>query len=135
MPRTNERATQRRFFLSSHMDERGPFKRERRRQLEAVELHPPRIRISARLNGWLVDEVLAWETLLTAGVTGDAMRRAIRAMVAARQSGAKTSLGEASSAEQPVSREIQSDSRSTVVLESEVDFGVAERIAASRGVE
>jgi hypothetical protein len=74
----------RRFFLSSHLDYRGPFKRERRRQLEIAELHPPRIRISARLNGWLVHEVLAWENLLTAGLSGDAMREAIRGMVAAR---------------------------------------------------
>lgn len=88
MPAGNEQSHQRRFFLSSHLDYRGPFKRERRRQLEIALLHPPRIRISARLNGWLVQEILAWENLLTAGLSGDAMREAIRGMVAARPKGA-----------------------------------------------
>lgn len=89
MPASSEHSPQRRFFLSNHLDRRGPFKRERRRQLEVAELHPPRIRISARLNGWLVQEILAWENLLTAGLSGDAMREAIRSMVAARPTSAK----------------------------------------------
>jgi hypothetical protein len=73
-----------RFCFARELDARGPFQRERRRQLEASGLYPPRIRISPRLNAWLLAEILAWENLLTAGVRGEAMREAIRQMVNAR---------------------------------------------------
>lgn len=72
------------FIDSRELDERGPYQRERRRQLEVARLYPPRIRLSARRNGWLRSEVSEWERAKAAGFTDDQMRELIGRMIEAR---------------------------------------------------
>jgi predicted DNA-binding transcriptional regulator AlpA len=72
------------FIDSRELDERGPYHRERRRQLEVAGLFPPRIRLSARRNGWLRSELVIWERAKAAGFTDDQMRELIARMLEAR---------------------------------------------------
>lgn len=66
------------------LDKRGPYSRERRRQLEKQGVYPPRVILSKRLNVWLRSEIEAWENARAAGATDDQVRQLIRDMVAAR---------------------------------------------------
>lgn len=75
------------FIDSAGLDARGPYARERRRQLEVSGLYPPRIRLSSRCNVWPVAEVEAWERAKIAGASEAQIRELIRRMVAARAEG------------------------------------------------
>lgn len=75
------------LLRSDELDRRGPYKRERRRQLELVELYPPRIALNRRTNVWVRAEVEAWERAQAAGATADQVRELIRRMVASRSAG------------------------------------------------
>lgn len=75
------------FIDSAGLDARGPYARERRRQLEVSGLYPPRIRLSSRCNVWPVAEIEAWEAAKTAGASDDQIRELIHRMVAARAEG------------------------------------------------
>lgn len=72
------------FIDSREIDSRGPYQRERRRQLEVAGLYPPRIRLSQRRNAWLLAEVQAWESAKAAGRTDRQLRELIQRMVEAR---------------------------------------------------
>lgn len=72
------------FIDSREIDSRGPYQRERRRQLEVAGLYPPRIRLSARRNAWLLAEVKAWECAKAAGCTDQQLRELIQRMIEAR---------------------------------------------------
>ena len=74
---------------SDELDRRGPYKRERRRQLELVELYPPRIVLNRRTNVWVRAEVEAWERARAAGATDDQVRELVRQMVAERAQGVR----------------------------------------------
>lgn len=75
------------FIQPAELDERGPYQRERRRQLEVAGLYPPRVRFNARKNVWILAEVEAWERAKAAGATDDQVRELIRRMVAERSAG------------------------------------------------
>lgn len=75
------------FIQAAELDERGPYQRERRRQLEGAGLYPPRIRFNCRKNVWVREEVEAWERAKAAGASDDTIRALIRRMIAARADG------------------------------------------------
>lgn len=72
------------FIDSREIDSRGPYQRERRRQLEVAGLYPPRIRLSARRNAWLLAEVQEWERARAAGRSDQQLRELIQRMIEAR---------------------------------------------------
>ena len=74
-----------RLLRSDQMDRCTPFKRERRRELEKLGLHPPRIMLNTRCAVWLEHEVDRWQAALAAGCTEPEVRELIRRMVAERQ--------------------------------------------------
>jgi hypothetical protein len=67
------------------LDKRGPFKRERRRQLEVLGLFPPRIPLSKRLNVWPLAEVETVERAVAAGQSDDDIRALVRYLVDQRK--------------------------------------------------
>ena len=75
------------FIQAAEMDTRGPYQRERRRQLEKAGLYPPRIALNCRKNVWIRVEVEAWERAKAAGASDDTIRALIRRMIAARAEG------------------------------------------------
>lgn len=75
------------FIRSDELEERGPYKRERRRLLEVDGLYPPRIALNCRINVWVRAEVLAWERAKAAGASDSQVRELINRMVAARADG------------------------------------------------
>lgn len=75
------------FIDSAKLDKRGPYARERRRQLEIAGLFPPRIRLSIRRNVWPLAEIEVWERAKIAGASESQVRELIRGMVAARRHG------------------------------------------------
>lgn len=75
------------LIRSDELDQRGPYKRERRRQLEQTELYPPRIVLNRRTNVWVRAEVEAWERARAAGANDEAIRALIRRMIADRSAG------------------------------------------------
>lgn len=75
------------FIQSDELNNRGPYKRERRRQLEKARLHPPRIALTPRKNVWVRSEIEAWERARAAGATDEQVRELVRQMVAARADG------------------------------------------------
>jgi hypothetical protein len=77
------------FILAAELDERGPYQRERRRQLEVAGLYPPRVRFNARKNVWVLAEIEAWENARAAGATDDQVRELVRQMVAERAQGVR----------------------------------------------
>ncbi|MCB0246024.1 MAG: AlpA family phage regulatory protein [Xanthomonadales bacterium] len=79
-----------RLLRSAVMDQRTPYKRERRRELEKLGLHPPRIMLSARCAVWLEQEVDRWQAALAAGCNESEVRELVGRMVAEREQG-KTS--------------------------------------------
>lgn len=60
------------------LDQRGPYRRERRRQLEQQGLFPPRIPLSSRFNVWPLHEVEAVERAILAGQSNDDIRALVR---------------------------------------------------------
>lgn len=60
------------------LDKRGPYRRERRRQLEQQGLFPQRIALSSRFNVWPLHEVEAVERALLAGQSHDDIRALVR---------------------------------------------------------
>lgn len=72
---------------SDELDHRGPYKRERRRQLERKKLYPPRIVLNRRTNVWIRAEIEAWEKARAAGATDAQVRDLVQRMVAARVDG------------------------------------------------
>lgn len=77
---------------SDELDHRGPYKRERRRQLELIELYPPRIVLNRRTNVWIRGEIETWERARAAGATDAQVRELVRQMVAARANGMPAEL-------------------------------------------
>lgn len=72
------------LVTSAQLDKRGPFKRERRRQLEKLGLYPPRIPLSTRLNVWPLAEIEQVERAIAAGQSDDEIRALIRYLVEQR---------------------------------------------------
>ena len=74
-----------RLVRPGYLDTHTPWKRERRRELEKLGLHPPRIMLNSRCAVWLEHEVDRHQAALAAGCTDDEIRELIRRMVAERQ--------------------------------------------------
>lgn len=76
------------LVTAAQLDKRGPFKRERRRQLEVLGLYPPRIALGTRLNVWPLTEIEAVERAMAAGQSEDDIRALVRYLVEQRKAAA-----------------------------------------------
>lgn len=83
------------FIRSSELDVRGPYKRERRRQLEVAGIYPPRIALPGGQNVWLEAELHTWERAAAAGASPDSLKALVCRLVEARASAAADILSNA----------------------------------------
>ncbi|MBK8069789.1 MAG: hypothetical protein IPK27_19870 [Rhodanobacteraceae bacterium] len=74
------------FIRGKELDKRGPYRRERRRQVERLGLYPPRISLPGGYHVWVRSEVEAWERATIAGASKDELKALVCDLVAERSS-------------------------------------------------